>query len=236
MRKQLVALTAAVVLLVSSAFAITDYGSPTVSRLWQPTTQGDRFVCTVSYIFPFVNEYVGWVVTAGHCITGGANYLRRSHENTVISLVNWRAMLLGDLRYTLETVDLAIGTAPDMRDGTKSRFWLADKFPTSGDVYIHGFPNGVERVTAAHVVPFASEKMKGSALVVVRTGEIAGGSSGSPVLNAQGQLVGILWGKVPEQYVPLLELPRALAPGHEIAAVTPVEKLHELFRTLRVKS
>jgi hypothetical protein len=230
--KKLLAALALVLLTATGSLGISDHGDPTVTRLYGE----DRFVCTVSYIHPYISQYMSWVVTAGHCANAGGTQLRRNHQTNTIAVINWRALTLGDPRYTEGFNDLAIGTAPDVRDGSHTKYFLAETMPKRGGVYVHGFPAGVENVTVAYILPEASVHIPGSTLLAVKAGTIVGGSSGSPVLDDSGRLVGILWGIVSEDNVPNLGLPRTLKSGYDIALVTPVERLHELMKLIGVKN
>jgi hypothetical protein len=238
MRRLLAAVLAAVTLVAgtfSPAQAVTDYGNPAVTRLWVGTSEGDRFVCTASYIFPYVNENISWLMTAGHCTLG--DLVKRDADTTMVGVVNWRGVILGNPNYTSGYNDIAIGTVPDVRDGVKRRLWLADSMPKRGAVYVHGFPAGVERVTVGYIVPIESKYLPGSVMIAVRAGEIEGGSSGSPVLGPDGRVVGILWGIIVDEQGNPGSVPEVgeLREGWMLALVTPIEKLHELMNTMGVK-
>lgn len=226
------------VIFTLQAGATSDYGDPAIVRLWalRPSPKADKFVCTGSYIYPTIEngQAMSWLVTAGHCAY--ADYAKVNADSYMLAGINWRAVLLGDPRYTENFVDLALGTVPDVREPErKKRLWLAESMPTEGELYMHGFPAGIERVSAVQVIPDVSKKLPGTVLVAVKSGEVTGGSSGSPVLNEQGRLVGIAWGLVPEAQIERLELSGILAPGYEIVLVTPVERLHELMKLVKVK-
>lgn len=218
--KAILAAVVGLLLLATSAGAISDLGAPSVTRLWTSTSTGDRFTCTASYIHPYISEYVSWVVTAGHC--DGADLLKRNVAGNLLTLVNWRGKLMDHAgRYTTCTVDLLAGTTPDARE-VKSRLWLAAKAPSGGIVYIHGFPRGVERVTAGQLIAESDSEFPCSRVVRVTRGEIAGGSSGSPILDSSGSVVGIVWGL------------REGTPYDEVL-MTPVEVLHALLNLLNVR-
>lgn len=220
----------------SAAPGVTDYGESAITRLWSPGDDGDQFTCTVSYILPYVNEHIAWVVTAGHCVVDGhGRYIKRTATDSTLSAVNWRAVTLGDPRYTAGFNDLALGTTPEIREGHANRLWLAEKMPDDGMVYIHGFPSGVERVTAAYVIPAKYGKGSGSRFLALKAGEVTGGSSGSPVLDGQGRLVAVLWGIAEESDLKEFDLDDLLKPGTEVALVTPVERLAALMTLLEVK-
>lgn len=232
---------------LDTATAITDQGSPAISRLWVSTDEGDRFACTVSYIMPYINESASWVLTAGHC--SRASVLKRTPDDGIAGLVNWRIIATN---WNLGTVnDFAIGTAPDVRRTEHRRLWLADKAPERGEIYVHGFPEGVERVSRGELVPpeyadkystlvpidpwgsvarkLVPELMPGTRLVLIPKGVIQSGSSGSPLLNADGRVVGVLWGVL---YRRGLEGPGV--EDNDVAMFTPIERVTEQMRFLGV--
>src|SRR3990167_11304356 len=96
----------------TSAFGVSDQGPPAITRLW---SSDSRFVCTASYIRPRVNDRASWVLSAGHCVHG-LQTLARNADTTTHAVVNWRGVLLEHGNYGKAVVDLAIGTAPDVRD------------------------------------------------------------------------------------------------------------------------
>jgi hypothetical protein len=236
---------------MAPAIGITDPGRPELTRIFASTDEGYRFVCTASYVFPYVNDSIAWVLTAGHCTQGDT--LSRNQSENVRAVVNWRMVINNHGEHGTQTIDLALGTAPDVRD-VKKKLWLADKAPDQGRVYIHGFPEGVESVTTAYVAPaFANERVSaliqyltpygpdvarktiaemfpGTRLMFVKAGIMQPGSSGSPVLDAYDRVIGVAWGLMP--YSEKLEIegvPRALQ-GMDLVMFTPIERVHELFK------
>ena len=261
MRKFLAGLISALLLLAAPlvpALGISDVGRPELTRLWRNTDEGDRFTCTATYIFPYANDYVSWLVSAGHCTI--AELAARNQSDTIRSGINWRGVVNTHGEYGTNTIDIAVATTPDMRKGDHKRIWLADKAPDGGVVYIHGFPAGIEEVDLGYVVPEAynekisimiqvagpdgypelqrknlKELLPGLRAMVVKHDRIVGGSSGSPVLGPDDRLVGILWGVIGnEPRLAVQGLPQQFS-DYDIVLFTPVERVHDLFKALGVE-
>lgn len=205
-------------LMVTSCEGIVDIGDPSVSRLW---VEDGRFACTATYLRP-IGDAGAWIITAGHC--SGASYLKRNTNETMVAKINWRISVTSH-NYSGRTIDLALGTAPDVRDERKFRSFMAEKMPDSGEVYIHGFPGGVERVSTGEIIG-PSETFPGTVEIRVKPGSIIGGSSGSTVLDRQGFIVGILWG---------IGINPATGEPTDIALVTPIEAVHEAIKLIDAK-
>lgn len=242
MRRFLAAMLVALTLVaapVLPAIAIQDIGDQRVTRLW---SQDDRFMCTGFYVrSPLDNtapDGFAYVLTAGHCAI--APYLRRNKETSVLAGVNWQIVVNAGAR-GLRRSDFAFGNTPEIRDETQPgrdrAFWFAAKFPEipGSNVYIHGFPRGIERVTNGFVVEASHPLLRDSALAsypnwkvaLVPEGEILPGSSGSPVIDDDGRVVGILWGIINEANRPAQTIMDKL----DIALITPIE---EVLATIRM--
>lgn len=236
-------LLVSVLAVVVPASAVSDYGDPAISRLWSSDAP-DRFVCTVSYVFPRIDDYRSWVLSAGHCSHG--TLIKRNAAAVVSGVVNWRVVIANHDANLGQTTDLALGTVLDTRD-VKRHLWLAEKAPDSGVVYIHGFPTGIERVSIGQVVPESltdqytvlvptdpwgdvarlpiAAVFKDTRLMLVRRGTIEGGSSGSPILDEGGNVVGVLWGAAEQRH----GLQGPGTDGHDVVMFTPVERLRALM-------
>lgn len=260
MRKLLAGLLAALVLLIapmSPAIGITDIGRPEVTRLFADTDTGSKFACTGTYIFPYISDYGSWIISAGHCAV--ADVAARNQSTGVRGVVNWRAVLSSHGEYGTSTVDLALGTVPDVRDGEKKKIWLADKTPTDPTrVYIHGFPEGVEYVTTGILVPAGyesqvsflvqeqqdgypnlirktvAELFPGTRLVLVKHDRVIGGSSGSPILGDDDRMIGVLWGGVPYDARRDIQGVPPQFDGYNLVFITPIETVHALFKSIGV--
>lgn len=209
-------LTIILVLAVPS-HAVTDYGASEVTRLWRGSD--DAPLCSAAYILPRAGESISWIVSAGHCATHGPTHIKRTTTEHVSARVDWRFVALGDPRYTDGFFDLALGTAPDTRSSRRF-LWLAERSPAPGEVvWIHGFPAMVERIIPAVVV-----ERRGRVLVLATSpGEVLPGASGSPILNKDGYVVGILWG---------LQWPPEMS--RDLVLATPVEDIWAAMAFLRV--
>jgi hypothetical protein len=234
---------------------ISDLGRPEVTRLWRSDDEtGWAFTCTASYIHPRIERSgVAWLVTASHCVTAGSDAVARNRAATAWALVNWRGALEAHTPpYTTRTVDIAIGTVPDLREPSRPLLWLAEQAPERGAAWVHGYPYGVERVVPGYVVPLGAgaeiaftvrgldpetgfpvprrvtvgELFPGTRVMFVLAGSVQPGASGAPILDAGDRVIGILWGSIP---APAEGVP----PGAQAVLFTPVERLHELLRAVR---
>lgn len=191
--------------------AAPEIGSPAVTRLWQASADGAAPVCTAVY----VRERAAragpgrvWLLTARHCTGPGPAHVGRSGpERPFIQRPDGGEPPAG--------VDVAVGSAPAPHPALD----LAERMPRRGTVVIHGFPFGIEHLTAARVVGESAAR-PGSIELHVVTGpqtEAGPGLSGAPVLDAHGQVVGMLWGL------------RAEGDRTLRAFVTPVETIREIL-------
>ena len=261
MRRFLAGLLAALTLLVapvSPAIGITDMGRPELTRLWRSTDEGDRFACTGTYIFPYISDYGSWLISAGHCSI--ADTAARAQSDTWRAGINWRAVINTHGEYGTKTQDIALATLPDVRKSEHKRIWLADKTPDTGRAYVHGFPAGIEEVVLGDIAPAEynervtalipdgsegytqlirknlEQVVPGLRFMVVKPGHIIGGSSGSPVLDDSDRLIGIVWGVMPASAkMEIQGLPPAYD-GYDVVFFTPIERVHELFKTLGVNN
>lgn len=95
--------------------------------------------------------------------------------------------------------DIAIITTTEPLGGAYAA--RAEDDPESGDVItVVGYPNGGKLTTVSGVVLGPTPDPLGSAvdMVLATTASVELGSSGSPVLNDQGQVVGVVYAKNPD--------------------------------------
>lgn len=217
--KRWFALLGLVLLLAWPAGAVLSPGHLGLTRLW--SADWDRsFVCTAFYVHGTRAPYLRTLVTAGHCTDVGT-LAARTGDATVLQAVDWRAVVNGRMG-THRRWDAAIGTAPDPGEPVRP-LWLAESPPDPGTpVWVAGFPEGVESVVACRWVgparPVLGTDLPGSEELACPPDTIRPGSSGSPVVRADGFVVGVVWGRDPED-------PRRVL-------VTPVTAVHALWRLL----
>lgn len=209
----------AAVILATAGF--TSIGHPAVTRL---LSADEHFMCSGTYIDSAYGDQLAVLLTAGHCVD--AHLVRSDTSDYVFGYIDWRVMLKG--RPGLHRgVDLAVGTVPDVRE-KHEYLHLAEKMPTEGFVYIHGFPLGVEKIAAGRIVGKCEAlgdicpEFPGSVAVAVWRGEVQPGSSGSAVLDEDNQVVGVVWG-----------LGRLKQGDWDIVLVTPVEEVHKALALLQ---
>lgn len=208
----------------SAAFGVVDVGGSAVTRLWN----GTGFVCSAAYIRPY-EEAGAWILSAGHCVKQ-ATYAKRTANDFISAYIDWRLMVQTHNRPDA-VADIALGTAPDPRIGERKWYsFLGEQMPEVGTrVYVHGFPAGVERVIPAIVVGKAKEYPNAKWNWEIETpavGDIVGGASGAPVLDANGYVVGVVWGI------------RTTPVTHEYtnrAIVTDIAALHALVKEMGLK-
>lgn len=257
MLKKLVAAAAIVLALVSSASGISDIGRSEITRVWKDGNEGRRFVCSASYIFPYIDENRSWLLSAGHC--AGADTAARTASATVWGVINWRAVIDTHGENGTGIVDIALGTVPEVRDGATKRLWLAEKLPDAGEGYIHGYPAGVESVVRAIIVPpAAAERISflqpvatpfgvvfgqrvsfaqaypGARLMITPPKQVGPGSSGSAILDGQDRVIAVLWGGLENDFYKVEGLPERVK-DWDVILVTPVDAVHALFKSLGVK-
>jgi hypothetical protein len=196
-----------------------------VTRLWIETREGPASVCTAAYVQDPLDRLArgtAWVLTAGHCLEAGPARLGRERPQGRFTALPWRDRLRGSGLGT-RVPDLAVAAAP-RPGGAASALPLAERMPREGPVWLHGFPFGVEHLTAGRVIGDSAER-PGSVEIKVVVGPVtdAGpGLSGAPIVDARGRVVGVLWGLRAEDMTEL----RAFA--------TPVEVVRDVLGRLPV--
>lgn len=193
-----------------------ELGSPAVTRLWRQVPGGRVPACTAVYVRdPWDRLPAGavWLLTARHCTTEGRWFVGREAPDEPLPPV-----AAADEPQAPATPDIAVARA----GGERTALTLAERMPRHGSVWVHGFPFGVEHLTAARIRG-DSPRRPGSVELKVVVGpmtEVGPGVSGSPVIDAAGRLIGVLWGL------------RAEDERAYTALVTPVEALRALLRRL----
>lgn len=241
MKRFIAVAVAALLLLVttSAAVAVSDIGNPNVSRLWVERPDGDKQICTVFFVRDLIDNSQGsdfsWVLSAGHCAIG--NYIKRNADTTVLASVNWQVAYTS-AAHGLSVVDYAIGSTPDsefIRKADPNRgFWVAREMPDRGDAWVHGFPEGVERVAAVHILPRdvplkSGVRFGSSRFVLIKKGEMAPGASGGPVINNEGRVIGIMWGVGNPEKILAVSIPSEF----DLVIVMPIETVIKAFEELK---
>jgi hypothetical protein len=229
-----------------SVLAISDIGRSEITRIWTDTEEGKRFACSASYIFPYIDEYHSWILTAAHCTE--ANFVARNAAATTLGVINWRGTLYARGE---TTADIALGTVPEVRRGETARLWLASTMPERGEGYIHGYPQGVEVVTRGLIAPpIASNRVTfrradtervsladafpGVRFMIVPPGQLGPGSSGSAILDGNDRVIAVLWGGLFAKDYEIQGLPEQYK-DWDVILVTPVDVVHALFKNLGIE-
>lgn len=202
MHKRLLALTLTLAILLSIPLQAR---IPVVPVMPLHNEAGQNF-CTAFAI----NKAANLWATAGHCVAAAAKR-------------NWTILIAGqkaELIYIAfdEQRDFAVlrvvGVEPDyafpLAAKSPERCEITPKGKNCPEVFVVGYPYGLpvlsvtKGVIAARNVPIGANAPVSDILSV----QVAGGNSGSPVLNERGEVVGILWGMFTES-------PHSLSIPHE---------------------
>ncbi|OGL03094.1 MAG: hypothetical protein A3E31_02305 [Candidatus Rokubacteria bacterium RIFCSPHIGHO2_12_FULL_73_22] len=162
-------------------------GSPTVTRLWRAGPDGPAPACTGAYVR---DAGAVWLVTVRHCTEHGVWHAGRDapeHRLTVRDPAGARPPRHGDL---VRLGELAAGPAP----AGHAALAPSARAPRAGTVWVHGFPYGVEHVTAARVLGDSAARpgLVELRMVVGPQTEAGPGFSGAPVIDQDGRLAGVL--------------------------------------------
>jgi hypothetical protein len=213
-------------------------GDTAVTRLWVSTPDGRAFGCTGFWFDPgpelgaetrprAQDVWVSWLASAGHCTE--ASLVARDTDSVVFGFINWRGVL-SSAAYT-RVVDVAIGTAPDFRPDARW-FRLGEDPVQDQRVYIHGFPGGVEMISPARILD-QSRTLPGAWVALGVKGLVGSGSSGSPVMDQYGNVVGVLWGLARPGSVTEPFLDAQTSERNAVVYITPVSTLKQLLELLK---
>ena len=190
------------VVLALVVFVVSCAGPQSIQAL---QLQGQTFCTAFS-----INQVEGWWVTARHC----AEFAEAMGKtlNAVATIEDAPIIIM----YMDQHTDVAVVYA----DAHESAFVLATQpVPVGNALTIIGYPYGLPRTMtkgsmAARDVPLSHPNFFDLLISDVYDVTVAGGNSGSPVLNQHGEVVGLLWGGFPDAPlaigVPLHELRRAV--------------------------
>lgn len=191
MRRALVTLVLAFLMCIIDTTAAARTDIPWLKRTFEsvwPTrgAQGGIFCTAFS-----VNQKAGLWMTAKHCTRNtpdGKWFATLGHGNPVATIVYQDPVAdIAVLHSFTNTPAIRLGDAPEIGDTT----------------IVAGFPNGIEsgpaivtfgRVSSG-VVPIEVEG--GVVLSYILDAQSYYGNSGSPILDARGRLIGLVWGGVP---------------------------------------
>jgi len=162
-------------------------GAPTVTRFWLAGPDGPAPACTGTYVR---DAGAVWLVTVRHCAGPGVWHAGRAAPErrlAVIDPAGAPAARHGDLALL---GDVAAGPAPHGHAALAP----AARAPRAGTVWVHGFPYGIEHVTAARVLGDSAARpgLLELRIVVGPQTEAGPGFSGAPVIDQTGRLVGLL--------------------------------------------
>ncbi len=161
------------------AFAVpTSARKASLEQSVQPLQyQGDTFCTAFS-----VNEQEGLWATAKHCAT----FVLDQHLQVTIG-GTWAIPV-----YLAPMDDVAIYQSARHAPALP----LAEAASKVGDVIrVEGFPYGLFNLIEARGYVAARMEPTNNGVSDVLDVTVAGGNSGSPVLNAHGEVIGVLWGK-----------------------------------------
>lgn len=173
----------ALVLVTFLALPACALAEPTVNSVQALQSDGDTFCSAFS-----INEAEGLWMSAGHC---GAHALDPDTKHVTIMGYPAYVVFMG-----FPAADIAVFQTEAHAPAVK----LAKSAPKVGDaIYIVGYPYGITRTTTKGFIAAINIPIQHPSTDYYMTSDIldittAGGNSGSPVFNAKGELVGVLWG------------------------------------------
>jgi S1-C subfamily serine protease len=180
--------------------AILRANQPAVARIWVEAANGE-----VSTGTAFAVRADGVLATSRHVVKHGGGSPRRVAVQFTGSTQVWRARLVavsGEWDLALVKVDDIVGAVPTVR-GLNLR---PDTLPPGAPVALAGFPGGGDAAEGAPARPVSSTAAFATArgcCVQVYARSAAGGS-GSPLFDAEGSLLGVLFGGDPRAPRPVL--------------------------------
>ena len=142
--------------------------------------------CTAFYVEPAyeLRENASIVASAGHCAQMGPAFVNGEEIEWLVAVRDGSG------------ADFAIGFVQDNRPSKTYHGFAAQRASPGDRVFIEGFPYG-ERLSAWGVVVPLEDIFSDDIPVAMRVNlesPLGPGASGSPIMNAQGEVVGILWG------------------------------------------
>lgn len=184
-----------IILLLAAIIALSPTSIASVSSIQPLQYEGDTFCTTFS-----INETEGFFATSGHCAYAA---LGKANDKKV-TILNQPAII--------ETISIEYDLAVFYADVRAPALHLAKNsvepcIPTEVAkcemISIQGFPYGLPAViTATGHVAARNVPIRHSTYVRTINSDVldiaaVGGSSGSPIMNSDGDVIGILWGGYP---------------------------------------
>ena len=157
------------------------------------------------------------LVTNRHVIDNSSDIQVSTHDGRVVEATAARSTTVADIAIITTTESLGGAFAS-----------VAQEDPVEGDIItVVGYPNGGKLTTVSGVVLGPTKDPLGSAVdtVLATTAVVENGSSGSPVLDEDGQVVGVVYAKndVGQSFIVPVSMLRTLLAQPSLMVPEPID-------------